>query len=224
MALPDIQELVERTIFHAIRTRVVAEGYLPDINSYDVTNSDINIAKAAQANYRAAVKAIADGPKGFAIEVFNYGPSQHKGTMKVPRIVVDTQAFLPGEVGHDPSLVYEPNGGNFDGNRFVSLTSNFYYHLRLLGNTTKQIRVLHGIMVSVLPRRGYIMWDGDTELRPSGNLLNRYISNVDYSWKDEGIVEKVYRYEIPDVHELDPQTLATVVPIIQIDTLDMTIT
>lgn len=231
MALPDIEEALERTIFHALRSKIVAEGYLPDINDFDTQNTNVQTAAISQKAYKAAIAAIVAN-KGFAIEIFNNSVSQQRGTMKAPRIVIDTQAFLPGQLGHDTTLQYSLGANdfnppdvdpqdfeieNYSGNRFVSMTSDFYYSVRLVANTTKQIRVLHGIMVSVLPRRGYIHWYGDSELRPSGNLLNRYVSNFDHSLLAEGIIEKVYRYEIPDAHEIDPITLVQVSPIKQIE-------
>lgn len=224
MALSDIQEAIERSIFHRLREKIVAEGYLPDIYDYITEHDNLNIAEKSQIAYQDAIEAIV-ADKGFSIEIFNYAPAQQRGTMKPPRIVIDTQAFLPGLLGHDTTLEYKLNedGTMFDGNKFVSLTSDFYYSVRLVANTTKQIRVLHGLMVSVLPRRGYIKWYTDNELRPTGNLLNRYVSMGDFSWNAEGIIEKVYRYEIPDVHEVDPEIIRSVAPIIQIDWIDLEI-
>jgi len=224
MALSNIEEALERSIYHALRLKIIEEGYLPNIDDYIIDDDNLVIAEASQIDYKNAIANIVKD-KGFAVEIFNYSTAQQRGSLKPPRIVVDTQAFLPGLLGHDTTLDYKLNsdGTKFDGNRFVSLTSDFYYSVRLVANTTKQIRVLHGLMVSVLPRRGYIKWYGDTALRPTGNLLNRYVSNGDFSWNTEGIVEKVYRYEIPDVHEIDPEIITSVAPITQIDWIDLSI-
>ena len=100
------EEIVSLTIYNALRSTVVVKGYLPDIQDFDVDNEDINIAKAQSDLYLNAMKVIA-ADKGYCIEVLPYSSNQNKGYKKVPRIVVDIQSFLPGNIGTNPAGYYE---------------------------------------------------------------------------------------------------------------------
>lgn len=208
MSYSSIEEALERSVFHIIRKKIVELGYLPDINNYDVENNDIEVAKLATEQYKTALTTIKNN-KGFAIEIFNYANNQSYGTKKVPRIVVRTEAFLQGQLGADTTAKYEKNDeGVYIKKQSTSLLSDYYFNLYLVCNNVKQMRILHQIMVTSLPRRGYIPWY-NKDFQHSSNLLVRYISTTDYSWDAEGIIEKVYRYEIPDAHEVEDYQLTT---------------
>lgn len=215
--LSNIEQELERSIYHAIRLVLVEYGYLPDILQFDISNSNSTIALAAQEAYQDAI-AIIKNDKGYAIEVFNYNTSQGHGTLKVPRIVIETQAFLPGQLGADTSPQYvKQEDKSFKKLTGASTTSDFYYNIRLIANSVKQIRTLHGIMIQAIPRRGYIKWYSDEELRPNHNLLTRYISHNEENYLQEGIIEKVFRYEIPDAYEKDLKEIGDTPNISDID-------
>lgn len=217
MELPNTLELIERTVYHAIRTTAVQAGYIPDITNYDIQNVDTTIARAAELAYENALKDIVT-QKGFAIEVFGNSVSQQRGVLKVPRIVLETESFLPGEIGLDTTKSFKRlEDGNYQVNQYMSLTSEFFFKVRLISNTTKQGRVLNGIMLKTFPRRGYIKWWGDPLLKYSQNILINYLSHSEFNWQDEGIVEKIFRYGIPDLQEMKPDARGTVPPIIDID-------
>lgn len=200
--ISNIEEALERSIFHILRKKTVEYGYVPDVDNYDFTNPDKEVVRQANLAYKEALAdIIAD--KGFAIELFNYANSQSYGTKKVPRIVVRTEAFLQGQLGTDTTVQYRlDEEGKYKKYQSTSLLSDFYFHVYLIANTTEQIRVLHQIMVTSIPRRGYIPWY-DKDFLKHSNLLVRYISSADYEWNAEGIIEKAYRYEIPDAHEVE---------------------
>lgn len=216
--LPDIQEALERSVFHALRLRTVEEGYLPNIDNYDVTNANLATAKAAQQSYRDAIDTIVTN-QGFAIEVFNYTPPNEKGVLKSPRIVLKTEAFLPGELGLDTTGDYiKQQDGTFTKKQNPSLVSDFYFNVHVNAITSKQLRVLNGIIATTLPRRGYMKWYTDAQMKHSENLMVYYISHSDFTWQAEGIIEKVYRYGIPDTHEIDAKVmLENIAPIINIE-------
>lgn len=204
MALTDIEEKVERTIFEVLRLKAVEEGFTPDITNYDIDNPDDTIAAAATDAYMAALKTI-QNTKGFAVDIFNYSNQQARGMKKSPRIVVQTEAFYPGEIGLDvtPQYKLNPVTGKYESLRSTTLTSNLFLNVHLVASTVKQIRALHGIMVACLPRMGYLIWYTETRLRPSHNLLVRYVSYYEADFIAEGVIEKIYRYEIPDAHEVE---------------------
>lgn len=217
MILPNTQELIERSIYHNLRYTTVAAGYIPDITNYDIENPDINVAIAENTRFETDLKAIVTD-KGFAIELFSNGPSQQRGELKVPRIVLETESFLPGEIGLDTTKNYSKNqDGTFTAydNTWLTQTSDFYFQLRLLSNSAKQQRILNGIMLQTLPRKGYMRWVGDTELRTTGNLFINFVSHAEFNHTEEGIIEKVYRYEIKDVNEIDPVALQETIAAIQ---------
>lgn len=209
-----LEEAVERTIYHSLREEIVKRGYLPDIYDYDIENTDLAIAKSENIRYNIDLKAI-KVDKGFAIEVFNYSNNQSYGDKEVPRIVIHTDSFIPGSLGLDPSRKYEKNvDGSFKVLKSVEMVSDFYFSLNLVANTVSSMRQLHDIMANVLPRRGYIKWYQDNGLRPYSNLLIQYLASADVSFLSEGIMEKVYKYMIPDVHEIDDKTIYDNIPAI----------
>lgn len=219
MELPNIQALLERSIYHALRTTIVQAGYLPDILLYDIENEDSSVATIEQQRYDIDLDIIRE-QKGFAIEIFNNSPGQAKGTLKLPRIIIETEAFLPGQLGLDTTLDYlkQPDGNYIaEHNNFLSQTSDFYFHVKLLSNTTKQQRALYGIMLMTLPRRGYMKWYNTPPL-PYQNLFVNFTTHSEFNLQDEGITEKSYRYEITDVHELDPVLLENIPAIKEIGT------
>ena len=222
MALPDILEKLERTIFHRLRRCAADNGYLPNIDDYDIENVDINIARTESKRYEDDIVLIRQSSKRFAVEVFSYSNNQSYGTKKVPRIVLETESFLQGQLGTDSTLQYDKQpDGTFNGKTSVSLLSDFYFNIKLVAHTVEEMRVLHGIMVTSIPRRGYVPWYTEQELLPSHNLLVKFISTFDISFVMEGIMEKVYRYEIPDAHEVDDIIEQINIPPIKQITLDI---
>lgn len=228
ITISDIEQALERSVFHLLRKKVVEAGYLPDITTFDVENPDVNIASAAQNGYDAAMAAIRSSNLKYCIEVFNYQSNQALGDKKVPRIVIEMESFNPGQLGTDPSGRYVLNDttGKYERVLDSSILSDFYFNIHLIGNTVEQVRKLHELMVNSLPRRGYIPWYNENGYKPAENIMVRYISMADYGFLAEGIIEKVYRYEIPDVHEIDPILLQNnISPItdIQIDDINLNI-
>lgn len=206
MALPNTEEIIEKSVYLSIENILLREGYIPNIKLFDIENADINIARAAQNSYDAAVKAI-QVSKGFAIELFGYTTNQDRGVKKVPRIVIDTEGFYPGSIGKDSTAQYKMNqtgtayNKEFDGQK----TSDLYFNIYLVANNVQQIRVLHGVLSESIPRWGYIprYVDEDTpfELVSDGNIFIEYISYNQSDDEDRGVIEKVYRYMTPDVVE-----------------------
>lgn len=213
-----LEEAVERTIYHALREEIVKRGFLPDIFSYDIENPNLVIAKAENDRYKVDLNTLRI-TKGYAIEVFNYANNQSYGDKQVPRIVIHTDSFIPGSLGLDPTNKYEKQlDGSFKVKKSVEMVSDLYFSLNLVANTVSSMRQLHDIMANVLPRRGYIKWYQDNGLRPHSNILIQYLASADVSFLSEGIMEKVYKYMIPDVHEIDDKVIyENIPPIINIE-------
>jgi hypothetical protein len=211
--LSNIEEYLERTVFHTIRQEIIDKGYLPNILQYPQTAIGYNA-------YNAAVTAITNSSKKFAIEIFNSASPEARGTKKVPRIVIDSQGFIPGELGGDLSRFYYFDTINnvYYGKIRPTQTSNFQFNIRLIALTIEQIRVMNAIVALSLPRRGYIPLYNFT---PTQKVFTRYIGNVQVLGEQEGIIEQIYKYEIPDVWEIEDTTIPhNIAPIGQI-TLQM---
>ena len=208
--LSSIQELIERSIFESIREELVDKGYLPDINLYPNT-------PAGRISYDAAVKAIADGPLGFAIEVYSESSNQSKGVKKVPRIVVKTGSFVPGALGGDPSkvLVRGPNG--FTPTVTPPQTSEFYIDFHLTSSTVKQERILNALLAISVPRRGYIPFYTDHQY----SFFVKYVNFYNHDDVEQGIIEKVYAYEVQDCWETEDLVIGPMVAKMHDITMDI---
>lgn len=184
--LSDIQQIIERSIFEQIRKELVDKGYLPDITAYP--DSEVGYT-----NYQAAIASIVS-TKGYAIELFNEGSNMAKGIKKVPRIVINTGNFLPGALGGDPQKSYVDKGLYYQSVVTPPQTVDFYLSIHLVSNTVAQERVLNSLLALAIQRRGYVPFYSDA----SETFFCRYLNFSNADDLDEGIMEKVYAYEIPD--------------------------
>lgn len=197
----NIEENLERSIYHRIRMKAVEYGYALDIRNYQLDTEGNLLDEAEQQKYDTDLKAL-EVAKGFAVEIFGYSNNQNIGKKKSASIVIDVESFLPGLTGLDTTARYESTGdGKFAKFTGPSLTSDLFFGIKLICNKVKQLRVIHQIMVNALPRMGYIPWYYNNGLLADKNIMLKYDSMADVSWLDEGIIEKVYRYEILDAHE-----------------------
>lgn len=206
MALTDLQERVSRTIFHTIRKVLVAEGYLPDITNTGLFGTSPYTA-ANETAWVNACKAIAT-TKGFCIEVF--GTSQTKGMKAVPRIAIISRRTLPGDIGSPSHNAVFPDPLDPSKMVYVKMpleTSHFYFDIQLASNSAAQDNVLNAVLSKALGVKKYIpYYDDATQL-----LFIRQTSDFDLPDTIEGITEKVYTYETPDLFN-GTEIIGNVVP------------
>lgn len=191
--MSNIQDIVELSIFHAIRKVCVAEGYLPDITLYSNTPSGYDA-------YQAAMSAIANGQKGFCVEVFNNSNPQYKGLKKGPRIVLVSNNILPGSTGMEVSEHYTEGTENFQGYLPPSMSYDFTLSIHLVAVTGMQIKTLHSLLSRAIPSRGYksiYLTEYPAEGEQTFFIENLGFSDL-FAAQDE-LLEKVYRYQIPDL-------------------------
>ena len=197
-ALSDLQEIVERSIFEAIRKELVDKGYLPDITAQVETSPNTFVDKypnttAGRLLWETDIKAIVTS-KGFAIELYSEGSNYNKGVKKTPRIVLNSGSMLPGSLGGDPSRFYSGQGASFQAKVTPPQTVDFFMDINAVAQDVEQERVLNAIMALALPRKGYIPWyNSSTE-----KFFVRFINYFNADNGDQGIIEKVFGYEIPD--------------------------
>lgn len=187
--LSDIQELIERSIFEAIRKEVTDKGYLPDITLFPET------AQGASDYFLEIPGIIAN--KGFIIEVVNESSNFDKGIKSVPRIVIKTGSFLSGDVGGDPLGYFERSDIGYNAKITPPQTSNYYLEIHLVSNTTEQERILNAILSLVLPKRKYLKFYNNL----NKSFFIRHINFSEMDDTDHGIIQKVNYYEIPDCWE-----------------------
>ena len=200
--LSTVQDLIEISLFEAIRLEIVDKGYLPDIADGGTYPDD----QTGWDQWETDIKAIKDGAKGFAIEIFNGGSNQAKGVKKVPRIVLETGNFLPGALGGDPRRTFEDQGVTYKALITPPQTVDFYMNFCLVANTLEQIQILNSLLALSIPRRGYIKWYSDDTKRFFAHYLNYY----DRSDNDVGLIEHVYAYEIPDAWDMEDREVDSV--------------
>ena len=198
MALSTIQQVLDRSIFHAILRVGIEYGYMVDRYAHDLTTN------AGQASYKAALDAVA-ADKGFAIEIISHSNSQYKGNKKVARIVIDPYGFIPGEVGLDSSISYVPDGeGGFDTCVLPNQSSEYEVNVHLVGANANQMRTMNALLAKAMQRKGYIPRYPTTTIQPNGNLFYENTGGFDASDRSEGVIEKIYRFLFPEVYEVDP--------------------
>lgn len=204
--LADIQEVIERSVFEAIRKQCVAKGYTPDIAD-TLTYPD---TPAGYTQYQTDLQAIwsqVPPDPTFPIEIFSNANNEYTGQKKAPRIVIVSQDFLPGALGGDSTRIYQRDT---DSDPYTALvlppqSADFHLNIHLVSQTVEQQRILNAILSNAIPRRGYIKRytvAGD-DLEFSGNLFIKNFGYVDVPGLYDGMMEKVFRYEVSDVWETE---------------------
>lgn len=216
-----VEEAIERSVYYKMLDRSIELGYSIDPRSYDLTTRDIDELKRIKLRIETDTQAIIDA-KGFVVELFGASNNQSRGTKKVPRIVMETEAFMEGAIGMDPlGIIEKVEDGTYKKSETVSLVNDYYFKIHVVANTIEQLRILHYILSTSLPRRGYIKWYTEEKLLPSNNLLVTYLSTHELDWEQEGIMEKVYRYSITDVHVHEEMVTEWNIPPIKIIEIDI---
>jgi hypothetical protein len=211
MPLPanDVQLRVERSIFEAIRLKLVYYGYLPDI-----TNARYTSNSTGQVNFQTDLEAIREA-QGFAAEVFGHSSSLDKGNKRTPRLAILTRRIMPGDIGTSIDGGFSPDPLNPDSTIKIipSLQSaNLHIDINVVPGTSAEDRFLHAILAEVLSTLKYIqLYDNPQEW-----FLIRQFNFYDLPDNKNGIEEKVYSYEIPDLYLYEGQIVENIALINQI--------
>lgn len=193
MALDNTQERVEKSIYEAIRLALVANGYLPDITSVSYPNT-----QAGETQWTTDLQAIVNA-KQFAIEVFGHGSSNAKEIKRTPRIAIIPRRIMPGDIGMDIRGGFSPNPLDPDSTVKIKPTlqaANFHIDINIVSGTSAQDRVLHAILAKALSIWSFIPMYDD----PQNLFFIRQFNFYDIPDTKNGIEEKVYSYEVPDLY------------------------
>lgn len=215
MALSDVQLRVERTIFEAIRLRLVANGYLPDISLPQYTEDE-----AGQVQFQTDLAAI-ENAVGFAAEVFGHSSSLDKGNKRTPRLAIIPRRIMPGDIGTNIDGGFAPDPLNPDNTQKLkpSLQSaNLHIDINVVAGTAAQDRLLHAVLAEALSTLSYLQMYDD----PDEWFLIRQFNFYDEPDSKNGIEEKVYSYEIPDLY-LYEGDITSSIPLITEITVQMSV-
>lgn len=211
MALNLIQERIARNFYEQIRLVLVQEGYLPDIkNSVRYPkNADGFGNSTAQLNWEQDLKTI-EAAKKFAVEIFGESSNQSKGLKSVPRISIQSARIMPGDIGAPGTTGFERNPENPEQmmkTRSDWNSSNLHYDITISVSTAKQERILNAVIAKAIGTKRYIKFY-DSSIRPEEYMFCHQFNYFDLEGEQEGVIEKVYSYEVTDIfifHELEPQ-------------------
>lgn len=210
ITLDNTQLRIERSIYEVIRLLLVGQGYLPDVTD---TGTYPN-TPTGQAAFQGALAAIRNA-KDFATEVLGHGSSLKKGAKAVPRIAIIPRRLMPGDIGPNINLATGPDPNDPD--NVLSFkqsfdSGNLHIDISLVSGSAEQDRFLHAIIQQCIGQRNFLpVYDSDSD----ETFFMRQFNYYDVPDSPEGIEEKIYSYEIPDLYLSEPTT-QNVVPISQI--------
>ena len=203
------QEIIERSVYVAILDTLLKRGLTLNPNDY----YPLTPAKAEQ--YKIDRQAI-ETEHGTYIELYGNSNSLSKGEKKVPRIVIVPQGFYPGDIGFEKTLITEDEDGGFLVSESPFEAIDQFIDIRLVANKTEDSRLLHNVLNTSIPQRGYIK-PYNLDNKPfDGNIfimLSNYMSGDDYG---QGQIEKVYQFTVKDTILEAMPVVDNVVPMVDI--------
>lgn len=218
--LNNVQERVERSLFEAIREVLVDHGYLPEAAAYsnDQVGNDLFLAAK-----KAIVTTIAPGKTNVAdaIDIFGSGSELSKGIEACPRIVCVTRRIMPGDIGKDIQGEYDVNPSDPDKvNRRISSyqSCNIHIDIEIVSKTARQDRIIHAILAEAIGGTMGFIKLYDTTINEK--FFIRQFNFYDLPDTENGIIKKVYSYEIPDMY-LSDGMIQTNYPLIEQITVDI---
>lgn len=191
------QEIIERSLYASLmqvalqlNLTVDPEDYLP----VNTTNSE---------RYKEDKEAIDK-----FIYIFGVGNNQVRGAKIVPRITVDLNAYYPGDIGTEAFMVGDEKiNDEYRQYIYPFETKNAQFDIHLVANKSEDMRLLHSIMYTALPVRGYIKpfieqtlkdYIANKGLNKTGNLYIEIANYYDHNDQEHGLLEKVYSYTVVD--------------------------
>lgn len=187
------EEIIERSMYMSLLSTALANKLTLDPDNY------LPINQNNQYKYQKDKSELAK-----FIYIFGVGNNQSRGQKEVPRISLELQGYYPSTFGVEGYSI--ENVG--DKSRVINhdySPRDVIIDVHLVADTQEDMRLLHSIMYSSLPSRGYIKpFLGDKEeyfsskLNPDNNLFVEVGNFYDKPELQHGLLEKVYSYTIYD--------------------------
>lgn len=194
---------ISRSIEKVLYLLLLDQGYTPDRSILpDPFDSSFDPTFAGYAQAKANIKA----RKGFCVDLFGHGASMDRKTKFIPRMVITGMGFSPGSVGNDKQPYYKKNdSGKYDKLVGPIFSSNFRFELELCSNKTAQDMFLEIIRATALPQFEQIpVYD-----QPQDSILIQYNPPRQMPNFGQGLIQRIYTYEVIDVFETMPKTIST---------------
>lgn len=192
------QEVIERSMYASLMQVALQLNRTIDPDLY------LPVSVENQTRYQRDKDTIGDS----FIYIFGVGNNQVRGPKIVPRITIDLNAYYPGNIGTEAFMIGdEKENEEFRQYTYPFETKNVQFDVHLVANTSQDMRLLHSIMYTALPVRGYIKpfiesslqeYLKNKGLNKTGNLYIEVSNYYDHNDQDHGLLEKVYSYTIID--------------------------
>lgn len=189
------EEIVERTFYISLLSTMLEMGLT--LNPEDF----LPLSQENEKRFQEAIKNM----KKF-IPLFGIGNNQVKGPKTLPRITIELQGYYAGDIGVNKYIIGDKlEDGNYQASEFPYETKDITIDVHLVSQTQADMRLLHTILYTGLPARGYVRpyfndlgeWDKG-RLAPTGNLFIEIGNYYDHPDVEHGILEKVYTYVCKD--------------------------
>lgn len=189
------EEIVERTFYISLLHVMLEKGLTVNPEDY---------LPLSQENERKFQNDINSLEK--FIPLFGIGNNQVKGPKTLPRITLELQGYYAGDIGVNKYIIGDKlEDGTYQASEFPYETKDITIDVHLVSQTQADMRLLHNILYTGLPSRGYLRpYFNDLEewkngrLDPTGNLFIQIGNYYDHPDLDHGILEKVYTYTCKD--------------------------
>lgn len=191
------QTVIERTLYASLLRVALNIGVTVNPEDY------LPVSVGNQQRYKWDCDALET-----FVAIYGVGNAQVRGQKLLPRITIDLTSYYPGDLGVEPYMIGDKN----ENEKFVLYgypyeTKNSSYDIHLVAENVVQMRLLHQILYTALPGKGYIrpfVFDTMNEylqnpgLLKTGNLFVQIGNYYDHTDVDHGILEKVYTYDCID--------------------------
>ena len=192
------QEIIERSLYASLMQVTLQLGRTIDPDLY------LPVSAKNQKRYQLALEAIGDK----FIYIFGVGNNQVRGPKIVPRITIDLNAYYPGSIGTEAFMVgNEKENEEYRQYNYPFETKNVQFDIHLVSSRVEDMRLLHSILYTALPVRGYIKPFLEASLQEylehkgllkTGNLYIEVSNYYDHNDQEHGLLEKVYSYTVVD--------------------------
>lgn len=205
------QEIIERSIYTSILNTLISTGYSLNPEDYYPINNENSLRFKAD-------KSQIESSKGFFIPLFGVGNNQSRGIKTCPRITIESQGFMPGDIGL-PKQIIDKVEDSFFISEFPYEAIDQFIDIHLVANNQEEMRLLHTLLFASIPQRGYIKPYHMDKAPFDGNIYVEIANFYDRPNTDKGIMEKVYQFTIKDTLLSESEIPEPIVPINAIEVL-----
>lgn len=185
------QEIIERSFYDALLKTTVNLGYTVDPMQYQPVSID------NQTRFNQDMDRI-KSEKGVFISVFGVGNNKSRGVKFTPRITVDSEGFYPGDIGMPRQIIDKEEGIGYTATEEPYEALDNLINIHLISDDVKHMRILHQILFWSIPQRGYLKPFSEEEFLFSGNIFLRVVNFYNIPDQENGLLEKIYQFEVKD--------------------------